>query len=125
MPIEPLTYVPPPVESATARHNRIYTALLIAFALFCAFGMISIFFMSHSPTIPPESRRMFLMVVWIYAALVAAMVATLILRGVAPRAGRIATMALNIVLLIVFPFGTALGIYGLIKVDKAAAPSEA
>ena len=38
---------------------------------------------------------------------------------------RIATKALNIVLLIAIPFGTALGIYGLLKVDKEAAPSGA
>jgi hypothetical protein len=54
----------------------------------------------------------------IYAALVAGMVVILILRGTAPGAGRIATKALNIVLLVVFPLGTALGIYGLMKVDK-------
>jgi hypothetical protein len=74
--------------------------------------------MSRSPTMPAESRGTFQMIVGIYAVLLAAMVATLILRGVAPPAGRVATMALNIVLLIVFPFGTALGIYGLLKVDK-------
>src|SRR4051794_35561392 len=117
-PLDSLNYAPPPVESATARHNRIYTALLLAFALFCVLGMISLFVISRSPTMPPESRRSLQMIDGIYGVLVAAMAATLILRGVAPRAGRIATMALNVVLLIVFPFGTALGIYGLLKVDK-------
>ena len=125
MPLEPLNYAPPPVESATARHNRTYTALLIALALFCALGMISIFSISRSSTIPPESRWTFEMIIRIYAALIAAMVATLILRGVAPRAGRVATTALNIILLIVFPFGTALGIYGLLKVDKGDPPAGA
>jgi cell division protein FtsW (lipid II flippase) len=125
MPLEPLNYARPPVESATARHNRIYTALLIALALLCALGMISMFFMSRSPTIPPESRWTFQMIVWIYGVLIAAIVVILVLRGVAPRAGRIATMALNIVLLIVFPIGTALGIYGLLRVDKGDPPAGA
>ena len=44
---------------------------------------------------------------------------------IAPRGGRVATMALNIVLLLVFPLGTALGIYGLLKVDKGGPPAEA
>jgi len=52
------------------------------------------------------------------AAYLAAIVITLILRGKSPAAGRIATTALNIVLLVLFPLGTALGIYGLMKVDK-------
>jgi hypothetical protein len=125
MPLESLSYAPPPVESTTARHNRIYTALLIALAVFCALGMVSIFSLSRSPTMPPESRSTFQMIIWIYAVLIAAMVATLILRGVAPPAGRIATMALNVILLIVFPFGTALGIYGLLKVDKVSPPGGA
>jgi hypothetical protein len=43
---------------------------------------------------------------------VAAMTATLILRGTAPGAGRVATKALSIILLIIIPFGTALGIFG-------------
>jgi hypothetical protein len=118
MPPEPLNYAPPPAESRTARHNRIYTVLLIALAFFYVLGMISILSISRSPAMRPESRWTLQMVVWIYTALIAAMVATLILRGVAPRAGRIATMSLNIILLILFPFGTALGIYGLWKVDK-------
>ena len=124
MPLEPLHYAPP-AEPPSARHNRIYTALLIALALFCGLGMISLFAMSRSPTMAPESRWMFQMLVGIYALLIAAMVATLILRGVAPRAGRVATMALNILLLIVFPFGTALGIYGLWKVDRGVPPAGA
>src|SRR4051812_8767344 len=122
MPLEPLSYAPPPLEAATTRHNRIYSALLIALAALFALGMISIFSISHSPTIPPESQWTLELVIRIYAALLAAMVATLTLRAVAPRAARTATMALNIVLLIVFPFGTALGIYGLLKVDKGAPP---
>jgi hypothetical protein len=118
MPLEPLNYATPPAESSTARHNRIYCGLLVALALIGSLGIVSIFFISQRPTMPPESRWTFRMILWIYAVLIAAMVATLILRSVAPRAGRVATMALNIVLLIVFPFGTALGICGLLKVDK-------
>lgn len=124
MPLEPLNYAPPPIESATARHSRIYTALLGGLAFF-AIATMGMFAIIRSPTLPLETRWRIQMIVAIYALLIAAMVATLVLRGVAPRAGRIATMALNIILLIVFPVGTALGIYGLLKVDKADPPAGA
>jgi hypothetical protein len=66
------------------------------------------------------------MTAWIEGVYLAAMVVTLVLRGTAPGAGRVATKALNIVMLVAFPFGTAVGIYGLWKVDKeggAAGPA--
>ena len=56
-------------------------------AFFYGLGIISMAFMSRSPTLPEQSRWVFQMTAWINAALVAAMVVTLILRGVAPRAG--------------------------------------
>jgi hypothetical protein len=119
MSLEPLDYAAPTsAESKHARHNVIYTALLIALAFFFCLGMISLYFVTQSPTFAAESRWAFHMIMGVYAALVAGVVITLVLRAAAPRAGRIATLALNIVLLVVFPVGTALAIYGLWKVDK-------
>jgi len=100
-------------------HNRTYTALLIALALLDSMGIITMLFLTNSPSSPPESRWILQMVAAINAVLVLAIVATLILRSALPKAGRIATTALNIVLLFSFPLGTALGIYGLMKVDRA------
>ena len=119
---QPLEYAAPPDEAARIQHNRTYTALLIALTLFCMLGMISIAGVSRGPTMQPESRWAFQMIVQLYRVLVGAMVVTLILRWVSPRAGRIATLALNVILLLLFPFGTALGIYGLLKVDKNIPP---
>src|SRR5438128_608870 len=96
------------IDAAMNRHNRTYTVLLIALTFFYVLAVISMVFMGRSPTVPEESRWVFQMTAWLNAAFAAAMVATLILRGVAPGAGRIATKALNIVLLILIPFGTAL-----------------
>src|SRR4030095_7919650 len=92
------------------RHNRIYTTLLIVLAFLYVLSIITMASMAQSPTVTPESRWVFVMTAWIEAAYLAAMVATLILRGTAPAAGRIATKALNIIMLILLPFGTALGI---------------
>jgi hypothetical protein len=100
------------------RHNRIYTTLLIVLAFLYVMSLITMISMTGSPTVKPESRWVFVMTAWIEGVFVAAIVVTLVLRGTAPGAGRIATKALNIVMLLLIPFGTALGIYGLWKVDK-------
>jgi len=105
-----------------SRHDRTYTVLLIVLAFFLGISIIEFAFLKRAPSTPPESRWVFEMIACINAAFVVAIVTTLILRGVAPSAGRIATTALNIILLFAFPFGTALGIYGLRKVDKAGQP---
>ena len=105
------------------KHNRIYTILLTVLAFLYVISLITMFSMSQSPTVRPESRWVFVMTGWIEAAYVAAMLVTLILRGTAPAAGRIATKALNIIMLILIPFGTALGIYGLMKGDKEGQPA--
>jgi hypothetical protein len=41
-----------------------------------------------------------------------------LIRIFAPQKRKWPTLALNIILLVMFPFGTILGIYGLRKVDK-------
>lgn len=105
-------------HSLMDNHSRTYTILLIVLAFFCVISVITMLSFSQSPTMEPESRWVFVMTAAIEALFVVAIIVTLILRGTAPAAGRIATKALNIVLLVLFPFGTALGIYGLMKVDR-------
>ena len=100
------------------KHNTIYTALLTALAFFFSMSAVTMFFLSRSSEMSPDSRWVFEMTACIELLYVAAMVATLILRGVAPKAGSVATLALNIILLLFIPIGTALAIYGLWKVDK-------
>jgi hypothetical protein len=100
------------------RHDHTYNILLIVLAFFYGTSIITMVFTSRLPTLPPDVLWVFEMAAWVNAAFVAAMVATLILRATAPRAGQVATKALNIILLIMIPLGTALGIYGLMKVDR-------
>ena len=57
-------------------------------------------------------------VLFIEALLTALLILTLILRFSTQQAGRIMTKALNCILLMYFPLGTALAIYGFLKVDK-------
>jgi len=78
---QPLSDAPPPKPPVGQRHNLIYTACLIALAVLCGMGIVSMTFMSLSPNLPPQSQRTFQIIACIYGVLVAAMVVTLILRG--------------------------------------------
>jgi uncharacterized membrane protein YhdT len=111
------------IKAPSNKHNMVYTALLIAMAFFYSLGAMSMWFISHSPEFPTEARWAFEFTVYAELMYVVAMVVTLILRGVAPGAGHFATLVLNIILLPLIPLGTALGIYGLWKVDKVRPPT--
>lgn len=116
-PPQPHYFSPPPQEPSSQRHNRIYTYFLIGLACFYAVGTIMIVVVfSLNATEDPSFIIRF--VTCFYGIVIALIIWTLILRKAAPRAGRIATIVLNILLLPLFPLGTAVGIYGLWKVDK-------
>jgi hypothetical protein len=96
--------------SHMSKHDRIYTILLM---VMCFGWLLSIGVLANAK--PGPSIRLIL---FINACLLGASVLTLLLRFKKPALGKVATKALNIVLLAGFPIGTALGIYGLWKVDK-------
>jgi hypothetical protein len=104
-------------------HERIWIALVGAFGFFCVNGMVTMLFLirgvhAKPGSSPPDT--------WVleYVAVVMAMhalaiAATIVMRFVKPPVGRVMTKALNIIMLIsMFPIGTAIGIYGLWKVDR-------
>ena len=66
------------------------------------------------------------MTAFVAGCYVVAVIVTLAVRFTAPSYRRTVTRAMNIVLLLHFPLGTALGVYGLLKADRpeptAAAP---
>jgi nitrate reductase gamma subunit len=112
-----LEYQTPPQRTAD-NHDQIYTTLVGVFAFFLLMGTVGNLFMSSALTMPQETRAIFLMTVvmggiWLLAAL-----SVLIIRLAFPSYRRWPTLALNLVLLLFIPFGTALGVYGLWKVDK-------
>jgi FtsH-binding integral membrane protein len=111
-------YLAPPQQEARAQyHNRIYAYLLIGLACFYAVGtiMIVVVFSLNATEVPSFVIRF---VTCFYGIVIAMIIWTMILRKAAPRAGRVATFVLNIFLLPLFPLGTAVGVYGLWKVDK-------
>lgn len=92
-------------------HDKIYTVILIVMA-FWSFISVGVMKMSLM-----ESRAVELIML-IYSALFVLTLVTVMLRLWKPTIGRIVSLAVNIILLPAFPIGTAIGIYGLWKVDK-------
>lgn len=105
-----------------SKHDTIYNSLLGALAFLFLLGCMSMFAFSQNPILPPETRWVFRLSMAIAAAYVLAAVVTLVVRFKVPAARRPVTLAMNVVLLIHFPMGTALGIYGLWKVDRHRPP---
>src|SRR5258708_18266 len=105
-----------------SKHDTIYNSLLGALALLFLLGCMSMFAFSQNPNLPPESRWVFRLSMAMAAAYAVAAAVTLVVRFKAPAARRAVTMAMNVVLLLHFPLGTALGIYGLWKVDRNRPP---
>lgn len=105
-----------------SKHDTIYNALLGALGFLLLLSGASMLAFSGNPNLPADGRwvfRMSVVVAWMYALAAAV---TLVVRFKAPAARRPVTMAMNIVLLIYFPLGTALGIYGLWKADRSRPP---
>jgi hypothetical protein len=101
-------------------HNRIWAALVLVLAFICLMGMLVLGFVTQSA----DSDKVWAihMIMAIEGLYVLVIAATLIVRQVVPAAARVVTIALNIILLFtMFPIGTAIGIYGLWKVDRKVA----
>lgn len=103
-------------------HNRLYNVLLGSFALFILGGMWPLLLLLQMPAdvrprmhLPDWSLPILAVVNAIYLV---AMFGTLIARLAHPVIGKRLTTAMNVLFLIAPPVGTALGIYGLWKVDK-------
>lgn len=95
-------------------HDYYYTVLLavLTFWWILAIGLIKF-------TLRPDPILNF--VSYAYAAICFFGIVVVCLRLRSPRMRRSVTRIYNIILLPWFPLGTALGIYGLLKVDKTEA----
>jgi hypothetical protein len=106
------------------KHERLYTALVVVFAvgILCSMGLLAAFIALPPGARPPTRWPDWVMVLsaFLNGAYFCAMVLALIFRRVHPVTGRQLTRVLNIALLFAPPFLTALGVYGLWKVDRPA-----
>jgi hypothetical protein len=111
-------YYQTPPDPPPKNHNAIYTSLLGAVAFLFLLGIGSSVMQMHMPKTPPVVRMVFEFMIFVGAGYLAVIIAVLLIRIFFPAYARWPTFALNITLLIYFPFGTALAIYGFLKVDK-------
>ena len=101
------------------RATRNYIAYLLALIFLCVLeSVFCLTIESRYPNLTQNGHWVFESIASVYAVYGAAIIATLIIRWRWPEIGRIVTKALNLFLLLFFPFGTAVGVYGLRKVDK-------
>lgn len=110
---------PVPTQPARSVHDVLYTVLLGVVAFFQLVGVVTLWAVSQRPGITDESRTTLHAIIGIELCFLFFDVGILILRIALPAYRKWPTLALNIVLLMVFPFGTALSIYGFWKVDKS------
>ena len=109
------------------KHERLYSILLTALALN---GLCGVVLLAALMAIPVADRPPTQLPDWSFPILAflngvyfCAAALALILRWAAPAVGRRVTRELNIALLFGPPLGTALGLYGLWKVDRDPAVS--
>jgi hypothetical protein len=102
----------------TTKHDKVYTTLLGVLAFFFVVGAISLMGFASNPRMPEESRAVFRMTSGVLACYIAACIAVVLIRILAPAHRKWPTFGLNIILLLYFPIGTPLAIYGFWKVDK-------
>jgi hypothetical protein len=107
-----------PIPPIASKHDHAYTAILGAIGLLLVMGMISLSGIRHRPEIDANAKAVFLSVIAMEGCMLAAIVGGLVIRLAFPAYRRWPTFGLNFILLLFFPFGTALAIYGFWKVDK-------
>jgi len=104
------------------KHERLYATLLAVFAcaILCQMGVLVAFF-----ALPAEARPVSQWPDWVHflsaflgGACFCAVIGILLLRQAQAAVGRRFTRIFNVALLFAPPFGTALGLYGLWKVDR-------
>ena len=106
------------VSETRANHDTIYSVLLAVVTFFQLMSTTMMGFMTMRPGLPAESAWVLRLVFVVELFPLLLEVVVLIIRIAFPAYRKWPTVVLNIVLLPWLPFGTALGIYGLWKVDK-------
>lgn len=101
--------------------NQTYEGMLVALAVYLLMGMGTYYYVISSQALDASNAPnvMWLLLYWNLISFVFT-VTTLVLRHKRPDLGKVFTRGLNFFLLIILPFGTAIAVYGLLKVDRDA-----
>jgi hypothetical protein len=99
-------------------HDKLYTTLLGVLAFFIVMGFLTLLPLYTRAGSDEASRFALKLSMGIAGGYFFVCVAGLLIRIIAPAYRKFPTLGLNIILATYVPFGTALAIYGFMKVDK-------
>ena len=111
---------PTSIRASGTPHGLIFCTLLVIFALAHLLHIPWLWTTLKNPANNSLARGLLKSFIVAYAIGVTVVVGSLIARALLPASRRNVTVAVSIVLLLWFPFGSAIGIYGLWKVDRQA-----
>jgi hypothetical protein len=107
-----------PGPPTITRQDHIYTTLLAVLGFFLFIGVSSLIWQRQLPTTPVQLRPIFAYIAVVNGGFLVAIIFVFVVRLAFPDYRRWPTFGLNILLLIMLPFGTALAVYAFWKVDK-------
>jgi hypothetical protein len=96
----------------------VYSVLLGVTTFFSLVSALEMWFLAYRAPISAESRWAMQLIFCMMLLLTVVQGSVLLVRIFMPARRKWVTVTLNIILLFAVPWGTALGIYGLWKVDK-------
>ena len=94
------------------KHNRIYAVLLVFYAFAAFYTAVWVLLLPQGPL----DQKIIALAICLFLGVMTVVVLVLRLRKA--RLARIATRITNIIYLFLPPFGTPIGIYGLLMVDR-------
>ena len=110
-------FVPPPLPPSKPSPEKIFTGLLIALAVILTLVIAQFSFMRAGGKLDIEPW-LFHYLIFTNSLYLISIIIALLVRLRSPTLRRPAAVAVSIILLFFFPFGTIVGIYGLMKVDR-------
>jgi len=117
-PESPAQDVCPPAAGAPSGGGQLFTALLIGLGLVCLL-MIGDMVVMRRAGLFANSRFVFEYTVFSQSFFLLVIIAAIVLRRFLPEQRRTIVIAVSVFILLHFPIGTGIGIYGLLKVDRS------
>ena len=99
-------------------HDLIYSSLLAAVMFFTLLSVLVMLWIAEMASAKSQQTWPFYMLASMYGSLLLFELVVLIIRIRFPQSRKWPTVSLNVVLLLFFPVGTLLAIYGLWKADR-------
>lgn len=111
---------PPPLPAKKSNPNQQYSIAVAVYAGLCFMGIVSLTGFMDRPGMDAHGRWAIGLARNMNVCILLLCVAILLVRKTLPAQKKWLTQVFNVLLLLSFPIGTAIAIYGLLKVDKNA-----